>query len=74
MNRKGAISQITGILSLENSIVAFGIVAGLEQSLALQLGIVFDVFVWLIIAIAFVSVVYRKIGSLDVTNMRKLRD
>jgi hydrogenase-4 component E len=74
VNRRGALSQVVGVLSLENSIVAFGIFAGLEQSAALQAGIVFDVFVWSIIAIVMVSMVYRHIGSLDVTTMKDLKD
>ncbi len=72
-NRKGALSQATGVLSLENSIVAFGIFAGLEQSAALQMGILFDVSVWLVIAIVMVSMIYKHIGSLDVTKMKDLR-
>jgi len=74
INRKGVLSQMIGILSLENSIVAFAIAAGLEQSPVLQIGIIFDVFVWLIIAETFVAMVYRHTGSIDVTNMRNLKD
>lgn len=74
VNRKGALSQIVGVLSLENSIVAFGIFAGLEQSTVLQFGITFDIFVWLIIATVFVSYIYRHTGSLDITAMRRLKD
>lgn len=74
VNRKSALSQIIGILSLENSIVAFAIFAGLEQSLTLQVGILFDISVWLIIATMFVSMIYQHFGSLDVTGMKKLKD
>ncbi|MCL5017389.1 MAG: hypothetical protein M1155_01860 [Patescibacteria group bacterium] len=74
INRKGALSQIIGILSLENSIVAFTIFAGLERSPALQLGIIFNIFIWLIIAIVFVSMIYKHFGSLDITTMNKLKD
>ncbi|MEK7150891.1 MAG: hypothetical protein AAB783_01695 [Patescibacteria group bacterium] len=74
VNRKGALSQIVGILSLENSIVVFALFAGLEQSLGLQIGILFDVFVWLIIANVFISMLYTHFGSLDVTEMKKLKD
>ncbi|HUC89987.1 MAG TPA: hypothetical protein VMR45_04250 [Patescibacteria group bacterium] len=73
-NRRGALSQVTGVLSLENSIVAFSIFAGLEQSAALQVGIIFDIFVWLIIAIVMVSMIYRHTGSMDVSNMKGLQD
>jgi len=68
------LSQIIGILSLENTIVAFTIFAGLEQSASLQIGIIFDIFVWLIIATVFVSMIYKHFGSLDVTSMKTLKD
>lgn len=74
VNRKGALSQVIGVLSLENSIVAFAIFAGLEQSAVLQVGILFDIFVWSNIAIVLVSMVYRHVGSLDTTSMRELQD
>lgn len=74
VNRKGALSQIIGILSLENSIVAFAFFAGLEQSPALQAGIIFDLFVWFIIATIFISMIYKHFGSLDVTEMKHLKD
>lgn len=74
INRKGALSQIIGILSLENSIVVFAFFAGLEQTAALQIGIIFDIVVWLIIATVFISMIYKHFGSLDVTEMRSLKD
>lgn len=73
VNRKGALSQAVGVLSIENSIVAFAIFAGLEQSAMFELGILFDVFVWIVIAIVFVSMLYRHFGSLDVTKMKHLK-
>ena len=74
INRKGALSQIIGILSLENSIVAFAFFAGLEQSLGLQIGIIFDISVWIIIATVFTSMIYKHFGTLDVTEMKHLKD
>lgn len=74
VNHKGAISQIIGVLSLENSIVAFVFFAGLEQSLSLQIGIMFDIVIWIIIATVFASMIYRHFGSLDVTEMEHLKD
>lgn len=74
VNRKGALSQMIGILSVENSIVAFAVIAGLEQSAIFQIGALFDIFVWLLVATVFVSMVYRHTGSLDVTAMNRLRD
>lgn len=74
INRKGAISQIVGILSLENSIVAFGLFSVIDQSLVLQIGIVFSISVWIIIATVFISMIYKHFGSLDVTKMKELKD
>jgi hydrogenase-4 component E len=76
INRKSALSQIVGILSLENSIVAFAIFSGLEQSPILQLGVLFDISVWLVIATVFVAMLYKHFGSLDVTSvsMKHLKD
>lgn len=74
INRKGALSQIIGILSLENSIVVFSIFAGLEQSPELQLGILFNIFIWMMIATVFMSMILRHFGSLNITAMNKLKD
>ncbi|KKW42499.1 MAG: Hydrogenase 4 membrane component [Candidatus Magasanikbacteria bacterium GW2011_GWA2_56_11] len=74
VNRKGALSQMIGILSLENAIVAFAFLSGLEQSPALELGVLFDILMWIIIATVFASMVYRQFGSLDVTAMNSLKE
>ncbi|MFA7314836.1 MAG: hypothetical protein WC025_02800 [Candidatus Magasanikbacteria bacterium] len=74
VNRKGALSQIIGILSFENSIVVFAVFANLEQSATLQLGIIFDIFVWLMIATVFISMLYKHFGTLDVSSMKHLTD
>lgn len=73
INRKGALSQMIGILSLENGIVAFALFAGLEQSPGLQLGVTFNILIWVVIATVFASMIFRKFGSLDVTTMKKLK-
>ncbi|MFA5953965.1 MAG: hypothetical protein WC817_00305 [Patescibacteria group bacterium] len=74
VNRKGALSQAIGILSLENSIVAFAVFAGLEQSPMLQIGIIFDISIWLVIASVFISMIYLHFGSLDTSVMKQLKD
>ncbi|MCX6755375.1 MAG: hypothetical protein NT068_02450 [Candidatus Nomurabacteria bacterium] len=74
VNSRGALSQIVAILSLENSIVAFAVFAELEQSAGLQIGIVFDIFVWMIVATMFVSMIQKHFGSIDVTSMKNLKD
>lgn len=74
INRRGALSQMIGILSLENAIVSFAILSELEQASGLQFGILFDILLWVIIATVFASMVYRQFGSLDVTAMRHLKE
>lgn len=74
INRKGAISQMIGILSLENSIVGFAIFAGLEQNPSLQLGITFNILIWIIIASVFASTIFKQFGSIDVSRMKKLTE
>lgn len=74
INRKGAISQIVGVLSLENSIVAFGLFSVIDQSLILEIGIVFSISVWIIIATVFISMIHTHFGSLDVTQMKHLKE
>lgn len=74
VNRKGALSQAIGMLSLENSIVTFAILAGLEQSPMLQIGITFDILIWLMIAAVFISMIRRHFGSLDTSLMKHLKD
>lgn len=72
INRKGALSQMIGVLSLENSIVLFAIFSGLEQKPSLQLGITFNVLIWIVIANVFASMIFKKYGSLNVSQMKKL--
>jgi hydrogenase-4 component E len=74
INRKGALSQMIGILSLENGIVAFALFAGLEQSPALQMGVTFNILIWIMIASIFATMIFRHHGSLDVTTMNELTE
>lgn len=74
INRKGAISQIIGVLSFENAAVALGFFVGLQQPLSLELGVLFDIFIWLIISIAFVSMIQKQFESHDVTAMKHLKE
>lgn len=74
INRRGALSQMIGILSLENGIVSFASLAGLEENPGLQIGIIFNLLVWVVIATVFVSMIYKKFGTLDVTTMKHLKE
>ncbi len=72
INRRGVLTQIVGILSLENSIVFLSALAGVKTSIGLDIGILFDLFVWILVATAFVSIIYRQFGSLSTADMKKL--
>ena len=74
VNKKGVISQVLGILSLENNIVSFALFSGLEQSASLQLGITFNILIWVVVAVLFISMIYRQFGSLDTERMRGLTE
>lgn len=73
INRKGALSQVIGVLSLENSIVALGFFIGSTQTFSLELGILFDVFVWIVVASIFINFIYKHFGSHDTTKLNQLK-
>ncbi len=72
INRRGAFSQMIGILSLENSILLLASFVGIKQSVALEMGIIFDIVIWMIIAQVFISMIYKQFGTLNVTQMKGL--
>ena len=72
INRRGAFSQMIGILSLENSILLTASFIGVKQALALEMGIIFDIVIWMIIAQVFISMIYRQFGTLSVDKMKRL--
>jgi hydrogenase-4 component E len=74
VNRKGVLSQMVGILSLENAIVSFAYVTGLEAGAGAQVGILFDIFVWIVIAAVFAAMIYQHFGSLDASAMQHLKE
>lgn len=73
VNRRGALSQIIGVLSLENGVFAFGHFLGIGQSGNLEIGILFDVFFWIIVSSIFITMMYWHFGSLDVTELTELQ-
>ena len=72
IKRRGAFSQVIGILSLENSILLLGSFIGIRQPAALEMGIIFDIVIWMIISQIFISMIYRQFGSLNVDKMKRL--
>lgn len=74
INRRGVFSQLIGILSFENGLVAFSILAGVEQTLVIELGILFDMLLWIVISTVLVTLIYSHFGSLDTREMNRLKD
>lgn len=74
INRQGALSQIIGILTLENGIIAFAAFLGLKQSLLVELGLAFDLAVWIIVAAVFIRMVQQQFGSITTTEMDQLKE
>lgn len=74
VNRKGALSQMVGILSMENGIVSFAYITGLEATAGAQVGILFIIFIWVVIASIFASMIYNHFGTLNVSEMKNLRE
>lgn len=74
INRRGALSQIISILSLENGIVALIAFLGVEQMPSLDIGVSFDLAVWVIIASLFLSMIYKQFGTLDINAMKNLKE
>lgn len=74
VNRKGALSQMVGILSLENAIVSFAYITGLEATAGAQVGILFIIFIWIVIASVFASMIYNHFGTLNVSEMQNLKE
>lgn len=73
INRKGALSQIIGVLSLENAVFTFGIFLGVKQLAALEIGILFDVFFWIVISSIFANMIYQNFGSFDISKLNQLK-
>lgn len=72
INRRGAFSQMIGILALENSILLLATFIGIHQPLAMEIGIIFDIAIWMIIAQVFITLIYRQFGSLNIDQLKKL--
>lgn len=74
VNHRGALSQIIGILALENTIVLLAAFLGIVHSVALELAIAFDIAVWTVIAIVFLSMLHRYFGSIENVSMTHLKE
>ncbi len=74
INRRGVFAQMVGILSLENSIVLFATFFGIEHPLPLEIGTLFDIALWMVIASLFLGIVYRQFGTLSTAHMKHLTE
>lgn len=73
INRRGAIAGILGILALENAVVLLAAFLGIEHSFALEFAITFDIAVWISIAAAFLTMMYRHFGDIDTAILSMTR-
>ncbi len=73
INRKGALSQIIGILSLENMIFVLSIFLQIKQLFSLELGILFNLLFWVIASSIFLKGLFQKFGSYDITALNQLK-
>jgi hydrogenase-4 component E len=72
-NRKSALSQLIGVLSLENCIFVMSRFLDIHELLFLEIGLLFDVFFWIIVASTFAHIIYRHYGSFEMTKMQSLK-
>lgn len=74
INRRGVFTQMVGMLSLENSIVLFAAFFGLHHPLPLEIGTMFDIVIWMVIASMFMGMIYRQFGTLSTAEMKHLTE
>lgn len=74
VNRKGAFSQIIAVLSAENCLVSIAALMSIQTQLWLELGILGDIFTWMLIVSTFVSIVSKHFGTTDISEMRELAE
>lgn len=74
INRRGVFAQMIGMLSLENSVVLLAASFGLRYPLSLEIGIIFNIVLWMIISSFFVGMIYRQFGTLSTAEMKRLTE
>lgn len=74
INRTGTVAQIVGILGVENNVVLFSVWLGIAHSVAIEVAIAFDILVWVVIAITFLTLIHRHFGSLEHAPMTHLKE
>lgn len=74
VNHRDVFGQIVGILSLENWIMQSGVAIGVKHTLLLEVGMSFDIAVWIIVAVIFVSRLHESFGTLHLSNLTHLKE
>lgn len=72
INRRGIFTQIVGILCLENSIVLLSTIVGAKQPVGLEIGMLFDIALWIVVALVFISMIHTQFGTLSTIPLKKL--
>lgn len=72
INRRGIFTQIVGILCLENSIVFLSTIVGAKQPVGLEIGMLFDIGLWIVVALVFISMIHTQFGTLSTVPLKKL--
>lgn len=65
INRRGTLSIVLGILSLENGVVLLSYALGTAHTFALEFTVAFDIAVWIAIASIFLGMLYREFGVVE---------
>lgn len=74
VNHRDVFGQIVGILSLENWVMQTGVAIGVKHTLLLEVGMSFDIAVWIIIAVIFITRLHEKFGTLHISHLTHLKE
>jgi hydrogenase-4 component E len=74
VNHRDVLGQILGILSLENWTMQTGIAIGVKHALILEIGMSFDIAVWIIIALMFITRLHQSFGTLHLSHLTHLKE
>ncbi|MCX6651618.1 MAG: hydrogenase [Methanomassiliicoccales archaeon] len=74
VSRRKAISEVIGLLVVENGVFLAAIATTYSMPMIVELGVFFDVFIGVVIMVVFAFRINRTFDSLDATNLRGLKD
>ncbi len=74
VNHHDILAQIIGILSLENWTMQTGLAIGVKHALLLEIGMSFDIAVWIIISLIFLARLHQHFGTLHVSHLTQLKE